>query len=60
MEKEFRCKNCNKLLAKGDIRLLSIVCPRCKVYNLFKEYSIKIYPKYIVEREVKEKKGDIT
>ena len=35
LKKEYRCKNCGKLLAKGDIKNLSIVCSRCKVYNNF-------------------------
>ena len=53
MEKEFRCKSCNKLLAKGDIRLLSIVCPRCKVYNSFNESNIKVHQKNLKTEKLK-------
>ncbi|EHP2122991.1 Com family DNA-binding transcriptional regulator [Salmonella enterica] len=29
-----RCKNCNKLLFKGDFLQVEIKCPRCKRYIL--------------------------
>lgn len=35
-EKDFRCKNCGKLLAKGNAKNLGIVCSRCKAYNGWK------------------------
>ncbi|WP_301673117.1 Com family DNA-binding transcriptional regulator [Neisseria blantyrii] len=31
---QYRCKNCNKLLAKGEGEL-EIKCPRCKAVNQF-------------------------
>lgn len=31
---QYRCKNCNKLLAKGKGEL-EIKCPRCKAVNQF-------------------------
>ena len=31
---QYRCKNCNKLLAKGEGQL-EIKCPRCKTVNRF-------------------------
>lgn len=34
MEKEIRCKHCNKLLAKGEIINIEIKCPRCKTMNV--------------------------
>ena len=37
----FRCKGCNKLLAKGDFEgKLEIVCPRCDSFNSF--YSVPV------------------
>lgn len=41
--KDFRCKKCNRLLAKinGDA-LVEIKCPRCKEMNLFSEGELFI------------------
>ena len=33
MEKEIRCGNCNRLLAKGYALALTIKCPRCGCMN---------------------------
>ncbi len=33
MEKEIRCGNCNRLLARGYALALTIKCPRCGQYN---------------------------
>lgn len=43
IEKEYRCKGCHKLLAKGDEEgKISIVCPRCKVYNTFTKINQEV------------------
>ncbi|WP_089275625.1 Com family DNA-binding transcriptional regulator [Humidesulfovibrio mexicanus] len=33
MEKEIRCGNCNRLLARGYALALTIKCPRCGCMN---------------------------
>lgn len=33
MEKEIRCGNCNRLLARGYALALTIKCPRCGQFN---------------------------
>ncbi|MBU1041586.1 MAG: Com family DNA-binding transcriptional regulator [Proteobacteria bacterium] len=33
MEKEIRCGNCNRLLARGEALALTIKCPRCGCMN---------------------------
>lgn len=52
MTEEFRCKNCRKLLAKGNfIGELSIVCPRCKVYNSFsKNNKTELHLKVAIQK----------
>ncbi|MFV0421179.1 Com family DNA-binding transcriptional regulator [Oleidesulfovibrio sp.] len=34
MRQEIRCGQCNRLLAKGDVRELEIKCRRCGTMNL--------------------------
>ncbi|WP_373767237.1 Com family DNA-binding transcriptional regulator [Glaesserella sp.] len=34
-QKQFRCRCCNKLLAKGSAMHLQIKCVRCKTINQF-------------------------
>lgn len=46
----FRCKNCNKLLAKGKGQI-EIKCPRCKNINQFKN---------VIERPTKGTNNDKT
>lgn len=56
--KEFRCKFCNRLLAKVDQgSRVEIKCPKCKTINLYQEETVIIYEvpennitKKIVER----------
>ena len=44
MLKEFRCKFCNRLLAKvGDGSKVEIKCPKCKTMNLFQDETIIVY-----------------
>lgn len=38
-ELEIRCKNCNKLLGKGQVLILSIKCSRCKTINHMRAVS---------------------
>jgi len=41
--KEFRCKFCNRLLAKvADCKKVEIKCPKCKTMNLYREDEIVI------------------
>lgn len=47
--KDFRCKQCNRLLAKvGGEGEVEIKCPRCKTMNL---YSEQIYITFDEERK---------
>lgn len=46
----FRCKNCNKLLAKGK-GYIEIKCPRCKKINQFKN---------VIERPLKDMQDERT
>jgi len=39
MDKEIRCGNCNRLLAKGDALALTIKCPRCGQFNFVRATS---------------------
>ncbi|MBF0785416.1 Com family DNA-binding transcriptional regulator [Muribacter muris] len=34
-QNQFRCRCCNKLLAKGSAILIEIKCGRCKTINTF-------------------------
>ena len=44
MLKEFRCKFCNRLLAKvGDGSKVEIKCPKCKTMNLYQDETIIVY-----------------
>lgn len=39
--KEIRCHNCGKLLAKGEILVIELKCPRCKAYNILRAMSTR-------------------
>ena len=44
MLKEFRCKFCNRLLAKvEDGSKVEIKCPKCKTMNLYQDETIIVY-----------------
>lgn len=36
---EIRCAECGKLLARGEVLILTIKCPRCKTYNTLRAPS---------------------
>ena len=36
---EIRCAECGKLLARGEVVVLTIKCPRCKTYNTLRAAS---------------------
>ncbi|WP_321161130.1 Com family DNA-binding transcriptional regulator [Herbaspirillum lusitanum] len=36
---EIRCGGCNKLLGKGEYKVISIKCPRCKTLNELRAMS---------------------
>lgn len=36
---EIRCAECGKLLARGEVLILTIKCPRCKTYNTLRAMS---------------------
>lgn len=57
---DFRCKQCNRLLAKvhGEARI-EIKCPRCKTMNLFsQEIFITIKENVIVEEKDEDEDKD--
>lgn len=37
--RDHKCKNCEKLLLKGDLIDLEIKCPRCGTFNNIKYFS---------------------
>lgn len=39
--KEIRCHKCGKLLAKGEIIVIELKCPRCKAYNILRATSTR-------------------
>ena len=41
IEKEIRCGNCGRLLAKGTAIALEIKCPRCGAYTILRASSAK-------------------
>lgn len=43
--KEIRCHNCGKLLAKGEILVIELKCPRCKAYNILRATSTRLEPR---------------
>lgn len=44
MLREFRCKFCNRLLAKVDEgSKVEIKCPKCKTMNLYQDETIIVY-----------------
>ncbi|OGC06365.1 hypothetical protein A2526_00560 [candidate division WOR-1 bacterium RIFOXYD2_FULL_36_8] len=56
--KEFRCKFCNRLLAKvTDGSKVEIKCPKCKSMNLYSDETIVIYeiPENNVTKKIKER-----
>ena len=36
---DIKCKNCNKLLAKGTMMIAAIKCPRCKMIFEYHIYT---------------------
>jgi phage FluMu protein Com len=58
MLKEFRCKFCQRLLAKvGENSRVEIKCPKCKTLNLYQDETVIVFDipennvtKKIVER----------
>ena len=58
MLKEFRCKFCQRLLAKvGENGRVEIKCPKCKTLNLYQDETVIVFDipennvtKKIVER----------
>ena len=43
--KEIRCHKCGKLLAKGEILVIELKCPRCKAYNILRAMSTRPEPR---------------
>ena len=43
--KEIRCHKCGKLLAKGEILVIELKCPRCKAYNFLRAVSARPEPR---------------
>nr|WP_302786037.1 Com family DNA-binding transcriptional regulator [Bilophila wadsworthia] len=43
--KEIRCHKCGKLLAKGEILVIELKCPRCKAYNILRATSARPEPR---------------
>lgn len=44
MLKDFRCKFCNRLLAKvGEGSQVEIKCPKCKTLSFFNEETVIVY-----------------
>lgn len=43
--KEIRCHKCGKLLAKGEILVIELKCPRCKAYNFLRAVSASLEPR---------------
>ncbi len=42
--KDFRCKFCNRLLAKvGEGSVTEIKCPKCKTLNLYQDETVIVY-----------------
>lgn len=39
---DVRCKNCGKLLGKGDVSYFEMKCPRCKKINVLKTTSFNL------------------
>ncbi|OGC31412.1 hypothetical protein A2232_03935 [candidate division WOR-1 bacterium RIFOXYA2_FULL_46_56] len=41
MLQEFRCRCCNRMLAKiEECRIIEIKCPKCKTINLYRDNEI--------------------
>lgn len=37
MDRQIRCAHCNRLLAVGEVKSVTIKCPRRKSYNTLRE-----------------------
>jgi len=50
--KEIRCKKCNRLLMKGEIKKISIKCPKCGYVNWLDEEQKESWIKGLKNKEM--------